>query len=74
MADVLQLYVVLGENDIALKLLPHFCASAPAGCSDLSVNPEYLPLHGTPAFAALVKKYDTVSKLPDSAPPAPASP
>jgi TolB-like protein/Flp pilus assembly protein TadD len=66
--DVIQLYLALGRNDTALELLPEECSNQPIGCSDLSVNPMYVPLRGQPAFQALVKKYDTVSQ-----PSAPAS-
>ena len=67
-ADVIQLDLVLGRIDTALTALPKLCMDQPVYCSDLSVNPVYLPLHGQPEFQSLVKKYDTVSQ-----PPAPAS-
>ncbi|HEX7341955.1 MAG TPA: tetratricopeptide repeat protein [Rhodanobacteraceae bacterium] len=67
MGDVLQLELALGENATALGLLPKYCASSPVACSDLSVNPLWIPLRGQPRFEALVKQYDTVSK------PAPAA-
>jgi hypothetical protein len=38
------------------------CASASVICSDLSVNPVWLPLRGDPGFEELVKQYDIVSK------------
>ena len=66
MEDVLQLYSALGETAVVLDLLPKFCAAAPFGCSDLSLNPLLLSLHGDPRFQKLVQQYDTVSK------PAPA--
>lgn len=65
--DLIQLYLVLGRKNVALELLPQNCAATPVGCSDLSVNPLWLPLHGDPAFEALVKKYDTTSQPPASA-------
>jgi TolB-like protein/Tfp pilus assembly protein PilF len=68
LADVIQLYLVLGENHTALNLLPGMCASIPVACNDLSLNPVWLPLHGDPGFEALVKKYDNSSQ-----PPAPAA-
>lgn len=67
MEDVLQLYSALGEKAVVLDSLPKFCAVAPFGCSDLSLNPLLLPLRGDPGFQKLVHQYDTVSK------PAPAA-
>ena len=75
MGDVIQLEFALGRNDTAMALLPQVCAAEPVGCSDLSVNPTYLPLHGQPAFQALVIKYDTTTQPPASAASsAPSSP
>lgn len=74
MGDVIQLYLALGRNDTVLDLLPQSCASAPDGCSDLSVNPLWLPLRDQPTFQALVKKYDTFSQPPALAASAPSSP
>ncbi len=74
MDDVIELYLALGRNDTALELLPKYCVAQPVGCNDLSVNPEYLPLRGQPAFQVLVKKYDTISQPPTSAASAPSSP
>lgn len=71
MLGMIQLELALGQNDTALEQLPKLCASVAVGCNDLSVYPVYLPLHGQPAFEALVKQYDTVSK---PAPAADASP
>ena len=71
MGDVLQLELALGQIPTVMERLPEFCATTPVGCNDLSVYPVYLPLHGQPAFAALVKQYDTISK---PAPAADASP
>ena len=74
MEDVLQLYSALGEKAVVLDLLPKFCAAAPFGCSDLSLNPLLLPLHGDSRFQKLVQQYDTVSKPPASttSPPSPS--
>jgi serine/threonine-protein kinase len=74
LSDMIQLDLVLGQTRSALDLLPGFCASAPTGCSDISVNPTFLPLHGDPAFEALVKKYDTTSQPPASTASASLSP
>ncbi|MGN6313581.1 MAG: tetratricopeptide repeat protein, partial [Rhodanobacteraceae bacterium] len=60
--DVIQLYLVLGDDRTALELLPQFCAGAPVGCTDLSLNPLWLPLRGEPRFQALMNKYGTVSQ------------
>jgi tetratricopeptide (TPR) repeat protein len=73
LSDVIQLDLVLGQTHSVLDLLPGLCASAPTACSDLSVNPLWLPLHGDPKFQALVKKYDTASQPPASAAPASSS-
>jgi TolB-like protein/Tfp pilus assembly protein PilF len=73
MVDVMQLDLALGQNDTVLELLPNICAAMPVGCTNLSVNPVWLPLRGQPAFQALVKKYDTASQTPASA-SSPSSP
>ncbi|WHZ18389.1 MAG: Adenylate cyclase [Rhodanobacteraceae bacterium] len=73
MTDVIQLELALGQNPAALQQLPKYCAATPVGCSDISVNPMYLPLRGDPRFQALVKQYDTVSKPSASASAAAAS-
>jgi TolB-like protein/Tfp pilus assembly protein PilF len=62
MADVIQLYLTLGQNQTALELMPQNCAAMQVICNDLSVLPLYVPLHGQPRFEALVKQYDTTSK------------
>ncbi|MBS0383389.1 MAG: tetratricopeptide repeat protein [Proteobacteria bacterium] len=62
MIDVIQLYLALREDGTALELLPATCAAQPVNCSDLSVNPLFVSLRGKPGFAALVQRYDTVSK------------
>jgi TolB-like protein/Tfp pilus assembly protein PilF len=73
MGAVMQLDLALGQNDTVLDQLPKFCAAAPVACTDLSINPAYVPLRGQPAFRALVKKYDTASQTPASA-SSPSSP
>jgi TolB-like protein/Tfp pilus assembly protein PilF len=70
LGDVLQLDLLLGEKDSVLERLSGFCAGARGPCSDLSVNPVWLPLRGDPKFEALVKQYDTVSKSAAAASPA----
>jgi len=67
MDDVMQLSLALGQDDIALDQLPKLCAAMPVACTDLSINPAWLPLRGQPAFQALVKKYDIASQTPASA-------
>ena len=62
LGDVIELDLVLGEKHGALARLPGLCASASVICSDLSVNPVWLPLRGDPGFEELVKQYDIVSK------------
>lgn len=62
MDDVLLLELALGQNQSALEQLPKYCAATPVACSDLSVNPQYVPLRGDAGFQALVKQYDTVSR------------
>ncbi|MBS0381802.1 MAG: tetratricopeptide repeat protein [Proteobacteria bacterium] len=74
MGDVIQLYLALGQNKTALDLMPQNCAASPIGCSDLSVNPMYIPLRGDPRFEALMKQYDTISQPATAVSAAPASP
>lgn len=62
LADLLQVYLVLGEKDTALDLLDKLIALTPQSYSDLSVNPVFIPLRGDPRFEAMVKKYDTSSQ------------
>ncbi|HEX7348727.1 MAG TPA: hypothetical protein VF264_03640 [Rhodanobacteraceae bacterium] len=57
--DLLQLYLALGENAIALEMLPAICAAGPVGCNDLAFNPLYTALHGDPQFVKLAKQYTT---------------
>ena len=73
MGAVMQLDLALGQNDTVLDQLPKFCATIPVACTDLSINPAWLPLRGQPAFQALVKKYGTVSQPPASAASSPSS-
>jgi len=73
MGDVMQLDLALGQNDIVLDQLPKLCAAIPVACTDLSINPAWLPLRDQPAFQALVKKYGTVSQPPASAASSPSS-
>jgi TolB-like protein/Tfp pilus assembly protein PilF len=73
MGEVMQLDLALGQNDIVLERLPKLCAAIPVICTDLSINPAWLPLRGKPTFQALVKKYDTVSQPPASAASSPSS-
>ena len=72
-SDLIQLYLVLGEGSEALNLLPTTCAAQPVNCSDLNVNPEFLPLRGQPRFEELVKRYDTISKPVPAGSAAPSS-
>jgi TolB-like protein/cytochrome c-type biogenesis protein CcmH/NrfG len=58
-ANLLQMYLVLGDTQPALALLESSCAAAPVGCSDLAINALYKPLHGNAAFEQLAKKYDS---------------
>jgi TolB-like protein/cytochrome c-type biogenesis protein CcmH/NrfG len=73
LADVLLLELALGQNTSVLEQLPKWCAGLRVACSDLSVNPTWIPLRGQPRFQALVKQYDTVSKPAPGASAAPAS-
>ena len=59
--DLLQLYLVLGENKKALQLLTAVCASDPVVCADLAIDPVYAPLHHDPRFQKLAKQYTTVT-------------
>ena len=60
-SDLLQLYLALGEKEIAMQMLPGFCTALPVGCSDLAVYPVYAPLHGDPRFEKLSKQYTTLT-------------
>ncbi|MGH8279622.1 MAG: tetratricopeptide repeat protein [Gammaproteobacteria bacterium] len=59
--NLLQLYLALGEDARALKLLETYCPATPVGCNDLGVSPIYQALHGEPRFEALAQKYTTVT-------------
>lgn len=67
-ANLMMIYLVLGERTPALKLLAEFCKAAVYSCNDFPVDPIYDPLRGDPRFEALEKKYDGASN-----PPAPAA-
>ncbi|MGH8111335.1 MAG: tetratricopeptide repeat protein, partial [Rhodanobacteraceae bacterium] len=58
-ANLTQLNLALGEDAAALSLLGDSCAAMPLGSSDLGFNPIYRPLHASPVFRALAKKYTT---------------
>lgn len=60
-ADLLQLYLALGEKQTAMRMLPGFCTASPVGCSDLGINPTYALLHGDPRFEKLAKQYTSVT-------------
>jgi TolB-like protein/cytochrome c-type biogenesis protein CcmH/NrfG len=57
--DLLQLYLALGKQDIALEMLAPICAAGPVGCNDLSFNPLYDSLHGDARFVKLSRQYTT---------------
>ena len=50
-------YIVLGENDLAIREITRFCGSAPDTCNDIAVDPHYVSLHAIPAFQHLVTRY-----------------
>jgi TolB-like protein/cytochrome c-type biogenesis protein CcmH/NrfG len=57
--DLMQVYLVLGDKDVALGLLAKSCDPSPQSCTDFATNPTYLPLRGDPRFQALAQRYDT---------------
>ncbi|MBS0431358.1 MAG: tetratricopeptide repeat protein [Proteobacteria bacterium] len=59
--NLLQLYLALGENSSAMRLLEDHCPAQPVGCNDLAVNPMYQPLRSDPGFRQLAKKYTTTA-------------
>ena len=59
LANLTQMYSLLGERAPLLEMLPGLCAGSPVACSDLSLNPAFRLLRGEPQFARLVKQYDT---------------
>ncbi len=59
--NLLQLYLVLGENASAMQLLEDHCPAQPVGCSDLAVNPLYRPLRADQRFQQLAKRYTTTA-------------
>jgi TolB-like protein/cytochrome c-type biogenesis protein CcmH/NrfG len=58
-ANLTQMYSLLGERTPLLEMLPGLCAGSPAACSDLSLNPAFRLLRGDVEFERLVKQYDT---------------
>lgn len=60
-ANLMQLYLALGETAPALKLLEGICPADPVGCGDLAVNPMYETLRTDPQFRQLEKKYATAT-------------
>lgn len=56
--DLMQVYLVLGDKDVALDLLKRSCDPSPQSCTDFATNPTYLSLRGDPRFQALAKRYD----------------
>ncbi|OOG52936.1 hypothetical protein B0E47_15585 [Rhodanobacter sp. B05] len=56
--DLMQVYLVLGDKDMALDLLKKSCDPSPQSCTDFATNPTYLSLRGDPRFQALAKRYD----------------
>jgi TolB-like protein/cytochrome c-type biogenesis protein CcmH/NrfG len=58
-ANLVELYLELGEQSAAMELLPGICRDAPVTCSDIQVNPSYKALHDEPGFTKLVQQYDT---------------
>jgi len=56
--DLMQVYLVLGDKDVALDLLKKSCDPSPQSCTDFATNPTYVPLRSDPRFQALAKRYD----------------
>jgi tetratricopeptide (TPR) repeat protein len=59
--NLLQLYLALGKNQPAQKLLQEVCTSDPIACADLAINPVYIPLRGDRGFQKLAKRYTTIT-------------
>lgn len=59
--NILYLWLALGENAQALKLLQGFCPAEPIACNDLAINPLYTPLRANPEFQKLAKQYTTMT-------------
>jgi len=57
--DLMQVYLVLDDKDVALDLLEKSCDPSPQSCADFATNPTYLSLRGDPRFQALAKRYNT---------------
>lgn len=55
--NLIQLYLVLGEDAPALQQLELLCPSFAMACSDLSLFPMFQPLSGDPRFQGLAEKY-----------------
>ena len=47
-ANLLQLWLALGESAEALKVLQGACPAVPVACGDLAINPVYAPLRADP--------------------------
>jgi len=56
--DLMQVYLQLGDKDVALDLLEKSCDPSPQSCADFATNPTYLSLRSDPRFQALAKQYD----------------
>lgn len=69
--NLFNVYLVLGQKDVALDLLDRSCVPAPYACSDFAVNPTYIPLRGDPRFEALAKKYAAIAEPQTSTPASP---
>jgi len=54
----MQVYLQLGDKDVALDLLEKSCDPSPQSCADFATNPTYLSLRSDPRFQALAKQYD----------------
>lgn len=57
--NILQLYLVLGNKETALRMLQNECVHDPIGCDDLAINPLYQTLRGDARFERLAVKYTT---------------
>jgi tetratricopeptide (TPR) repeat protein len=57
--DLMQVYLQLGDKDVALDLLKKSCDPSPQSCTDFATNPTYLSLRSDPRFQALAKRYET---------------
>lgn len=57
---VIQMYLALGDAKTAMPILKGYCLEVPVACSDLAINPVYLPLREQPEFAKLARQYTTI--------------